>query len=185
MKFNMILAIGQRGELGLNGGLPWPRLAADMKNFQKLTTGPHRENAVIMGRGTYESIVAAVGRPLPNRFNCVISTTLSGDTHGVAVVDSRNSALELCAGFEETWVIGGQSLYQHYLWHAHLDKVVVTHIDREWGADCFIPPKWLAPEWGCIEEDMSLRTEHMEIVGTEEISYSIRTYRKKQPATKK
>ena len=70
-----ILACTHNGGIGLNGKLPW-RLKEDMKLFKRITTtiqNPNdegKQNAVIMGRKTWESIPNKF-RPLPNRINII------------------------------------------------------------------------------------------------------------------
>ena len=47
-----------------------------MKHFSRMTkrtTDPSKTNAVIMGKNTWQSIPSKF-RPLPNRFNIVLST---------------------------------------------------------------------------------------------------------------
>jgi dihydrofolate reductase len=60
--------------IGRGGALPW-RLPGDMAYFKKATIGTTaagRQNAVIMGRVTWESIPAKF-RPLPDRLNVIIT----------------------------------------------------------------------------------------------------------------
>ena len=59
-KFSLIVAFDHNLVIGVDGSLPW-RLSADLQNFKRLTLN----NAIIMGRKTFESI----GRPLPERQN--------------------------------------------------------------------------------------------------------------------
>ncbi|KAI1917296.1 hypothetical protein LOZ12_002927 [Ophidiomyces ophidiicola] len=74
--------------IGYGGTLPWPRIKGDMTFFARITTRPpslspsppqaHRSiNAVIMGRKTYDSLPERF-RPLPKRFNVLISRDESG-----------------------------------------------------------------------------------------------------------
>lgn len=52
MTLHFILAVGEKGELGYNGGLPWRYLSEDMKMFRELTLN----QIVIMGRKTWEGV---------------------------------------------------------------------------------------------------------------------------------
>ena len=68
-----ILACTKKGGIGLNGKLPW-RIKEDMMLFKKITTttaATISQNAVIMGRKTWESIPKKF-RPLPNRINIIL-----------------------------------------------------------------------------------------------------------------
>jgi dihydrofolate reductase len=60
--------------IGKNGAMPW-RLRGDMDHFKRITqrvTDTSRQNAVIMGRKTWESLPKSF-RPLPGRLNVVLS----------------------------------------------------------------------------------------------------------------
>ena len=72
---NIIVAMDKNRVIGKNNQLPW-HISDELKNFKKFTTG----NTILMGRKTFESI----GRPLPNRNNVVISTSLQ-PTEGIDV----------------------------------------------------------------------------------------------------
>ena len=73
--FQMVVAheTSRRG-IGLNGDMPW-KLPKDMAYFKSLTSSVKvsgKQNAVVMGRTTWESIPAKF-RPLKGRMNIVIS----------------------------------------------------------------------------------------------------------------
>ena len=61
----IVAAVGLDGEIGQAGGLPWPRIAADMRRFRRLTAG----GVVVMGRRTWNSLPS----PLVGR-TCVVVT---------------------------------------------------------------------------------------------------------------
>ena len=54
-----------------NGNKLIYNLKSDMKHFRKTTSGKtnNKQNAIVMGRKTFESI----GKALPGRLNCVLS----------------------------------------------------------------------------------------------------------------
>ena len=61
--------------IGCNGTLPW-RLSKEMKYFKQVTSSTFasdKQNAVVMGRRTWESIPSKF-KPLPHRVNVVISS---------------------------------------------------------------------------------------------------------------
>ena len=70
MELTIIAAVSDKGVIGNKGKLPW-NIPADRKRFRNLT----RNHSVIMGRRTYESLEEKF-RPLPERKNIVLSTTL-------------------------------------------------------------------------------------------------------------
>lgn len=73
--FSLVVASTQKGGIGLNGNLPWKKIPGDMAFFRKVTsttTDPTLQNAVIMGRKTWESIPSKF-RPLPGRLNVILT----------------------------------------------------------------------------------------------------------------
>ena len=78
--FQLVVAAGRALGIGKGGGLPW-KLPGDMAYFKELTTatrGGGKRNAVVMGRGTWESIPPRF-RPLPGRVNVVLSRSAGGE----------------------------------------------------------------------------------------------------------
>lgn len=75
----LIVAATKTNGIGHNARLPW-RLPKEMSYFARVTTAAPegKQNAVIMGRNTWESIPNKF-RPLPNRLNLVISTSQQYD----------------------------------------------------------------------------------------------------------
>jgi dihydrofolate reductase len=71
----IVAAVAQDGGIGFHGALPWPRLDEDMAFFAKTTKCtrfPGCQNAVVMGRTTWDGLPDTC-RPLPGRFNIVLS----------------------------------------------------------------------------------------------------------------
>ena len=71
MNFKLIVAMCNNRGIGNKNKLPWS-FSSDMKYFSSMTRG-NNNNAIIMGRKTFESI----GRPLPNRHNIILSNKLN------------------------------------------------------------------------------------------------------------
>ena len=68
MIISTVVAMNSKYLIGINNDLPW-RLKDDLEHFKNYTLN----KPIIMGRKTFESI----GRVLPNRFNVIVSSTLS------------------------------------------------------------------------------------------------------------
>lgn len=160
---NVAVAITGNGGIGLNGGLPWPHLKADMELFSKRTTGAGR-NAVLMGKNTWLSIPER-RRPLKNRTNIIISSSLQ-ESSWYQVVSSTNHAIAFCesAKYDELWIIGGSRIYNEFL-EEHYDKInrvyityVCTNGDKpSYECDTFIH---IPPDSYLIEEKEYNLTEN-------------------------
>lgn len=153
LRLTIIVAATKSNGIGFNSRLPW-RLRKEIKYFaQVTTTAPSgQQNAVIMGRNTWESIPQKF-RPLPNRLNVVISRNLGYDlceflqvsmvliintfTRGTASailehdlksalsrVENLTSASS-SSPIRRAFIIGGASLYSEAL---GLSTDVVDHI---------------------------------------------------------
>ena len=73
---SVIVAASKDWGIGKDGDIPW-RLPGDLAHFRKVTLGtvdPERQNAVLMGRCTWESIPPKI-RPLKGRVNVVLTRT--------------------------------------------------------------------------------------------------------------
>merc|ERR1712076_274014 len=76
-KLHCVAAMDVNRGIGKNGDLPWS-LPKEFEYFTKLTSAVKcegKQNAVIMGRLTYFAFPEKI-RPLKNRLNIVLSTTL-------------------------------------------------------------------------------------------------------------
>ena len=129
MIVSLIVAVGAGNEIGKDGRMPW-HLPADLRHFKAQTLG----KPVLMGRKT----LAAIGRPLPQRRNLVLSRDPTFHAEGCETVPSLDEAIARSAPALELMVIGGGEVYR--LAWARADRVYLTRIaaDIE-GADTFFP----------------------------------------------
>lgn len=133
MKLSIIVAVSQNRAIGMNGKLPW-HLPEDLKRFRMLTEG----KTVIMGRKTYESIVARIGGRLPKRNSVVISRDSSYRAEGCVVVSSFLDAYQHVKHLnEEVFVIGGGMIYSEALDFA--EKIYLTLVHTVVDGDVFFP----------------------------------------------
>jgi dihydrofolate reductase len=118
-KVFMIVACTIDGGIAYNDEIPW-FIPADLRKFKEITTkciSPLKQNAIIMGRNTWESI----GRRLPHRLNVVITKdynyAIKGSTEGVIIAHSMTAALAYCCQphIENIFIIGGTALYNKFL----------------------------------------------------------------------
>jgi dihydrofolate reductase len=167
MKISLLAAISRNGVIGRDGRLPW-HLPADLRRFKQLTLG----HPVIMGRKTYDSILAALGKPLPGRENIVVSRRTDATGAGGITVGSIEEALQrasTCPGGDAVYVIGGGEIYALALPHAtHLD---LTEIDADFAGDARFPAYDRA-EWD---------EESREPAREGDLPYAFVTYRRRPP----
>jgi len=127
-RITIIIARARNGTIGRDNALPW-HLPEDLRHFRQTTTG----HPIVMGRRTYE----AIGRPLPQRRNIVVTRDPGWARPGVETAGSLPAALDLCAGEPEVFVIGGAQLYAEAIDVA--DRLILTQIDADFEGDVFLP----------------------------------------------
>lgn len=131
---SIIVAVAENNVIGRNNGLIW-HISEDLKYFKRITTG----HTVIMGRKTFESI----GKPLPNRTNIIISRNTELKPEGCIVVPSLSEAILKTNTNEESFVIGGGSIYCEAIGLA--DKLYLTKVHHSYEGDTFFPEQ--GDEW--------------------------------------
>lgn len=122
--------------LGRDNQLLW-HIPDDLKRFKSLTRG----HPVVMGRKTFESIVAAIGKPLPERTNIVITRDSAWTYPGALRASSLEEGIEIARkspGGEEVFIIGGGQVYEHAL--PLVDKLYLTLIEDDKEGDSYFPP---------------------------------------------
>ena len=113
--------------------MPW-HLPADLKRFKALTLG----HPVIMGRKTWDSILASLGKPLPGRTSIVLTRSEGAVMPGATVAGSMAAAIVAAGAVDEVFVIGGAEIYALALPLA--DRLHLTEIDADVEGDAFFPP---------------------------------------------
>ena len=128
MNLVIIAAVGKNNELGKDNELIW-HLPGDLKFFREKTIGKN----IVMGRKTFESLP----KILPNRHHIVI-TRGNIDNPEVEVYHSIDDFLKNYNFNEETYVIGGASIYSSLIDYA--DLMYLTEIDGVCpSADVYFP----------------------------------------------
>jgi dihydrofolate reductase len=150
VKISIIVSMDEKRGIGKKNALMW-HIPGELPRFKQITTG----HPVIMGRKTFESI----GRLLPNRVNIVITRDLGfkiddsrlGDN--LIIVDSLDEALikaeesiknPLNTKYEipntdEVFVIGGGQIYKQAMEKGIVDRLYLTIVEGDFGADTFFP----------------------------------------------
>ncbi|KAG2208549.1 hypothetical protein INT47_010245 [Mucor saturninus] len=161
--FALIVAATEELGIGVLNNLPW-RIPKDMAFFKHATTvipkDSQGQNAVIMGRVTWESIPSKF-RPLDNRFNIVVSRNTSYDlklakAENTILVDSLEKAFEAVDPIQHprTFVIGGAQMYNLAIQHANCSHILLTRIKSKIDCDTFFPK---------IDEDQFRLASHQEL----------------------
>jgi len=127
---SLIVAAAENNAIGKNNQLLW-HLPNDLKFFKNTTWGM----PVIMGRKTFES----VNKPLPGRFNIVITRQADWKADGVIVASDLQDALKKAAetNCKEFFIIGGGEIYKQAFQLA--DKIYLTRVHTEIEGDTFFP----------------------------------------------
>lgn len=164
--FSIIAAIDQNMGIGKDGRLPW-YLPEDLKYFAKVTKHsdhPDQQNAVIMGRRTWEAIPDKF-KPLAGRFNAVITSNPDLDLpDGVLLfgsLDEALTALSTSKKIDQIFVIGGGVLYAEAILHDNLERLYLTRIEGDFDCDTFFPEE-IPDEFEVISATEILEDERIE-----------------------
>ena len=142
MRLSLIVAMTRSGVIGRGGTLPW-KLSSDLKRFKSLTMGHH----LIMGRKTFDSL----GRVLPGRTSIVLTRqTGYQPPPGVLAADSIQRAMDLSAGDDEPFVIGGGEIFRSALLRA--DRLYVTWVEADVAGDTHFPD-WENASWRLMRSE--------------------------------
>ncbi|KAG6331429.1 hypothetical protein ID866_7662 [Astraeus odoratus] len=163
----VIVAATKSNGIGQNGSMPW-HIPKDLAYFSCVTTcaPPGKLNALIMGRGTWESIPPKF-RPLKNRLNAVLSRNSTyphippNEDHATPTflfphLEIAVSELKARHDIHRVFIIGGSSLYQETLGTGastppslQADRVLLTRIHEPDFPDCDVfLPDFLADQNG-------------------------------------
>lgn len=122
-----IVARASNGVIGSENDLPW-YLPADLKRFKELTTG----TTVVMGRKTYDSIVARLGHALPNRHSVVL-TRQDISLPDADVIHTTDDIKDL----GDVFIIGGAQVYKETF--NMVDMLYVTDVHASIDGDAYFP----------------------------------------------
>jgi dihydrofolate reductase len=130
-----IVAVAKNNAIGKDGKLPW-HYPADLKFFKKTTTG----NAIVMGFNTWR----AIGRPLPNRLNIVLSRSAQlEDDANLLFLRNKDQVIKLSEFLKcDLFIIGGAKTFAEFA--DVTDGWIVTQVPVEVeDADTFMPADFL------------------------------------------
>lgn len=133
---SIIVAIAQNMAIGRDNDLLW-HISDDLRRFKAITGG----HTVIMGRRTFDSLPK---KPLPKRRNIVLTRdeafhydVPATATGTLEVAHSIPALFKMIEGEEETFLIGGGTLYRDLL--PFVSRMYVTWVYKDFEADTFFP----------------------------------------------
>lgn len=130
---NFIVACDKNLGIGYDNELLY-HISQDLKHFKELTTG----KVVVMGKNTLLSLPNS--KPLPNRVNIVLSSTLKAQEN-IIVAKNLNELFKILSNYnsEDIFVIGGAQVYEQL--YDYCDTGYITVIDGKKRANKFFPRK--------------------------------------------
>lgn len=142
---HLISSLCENNGIGSNNTLPW-KLKKEMAYFTKMsshTRNGDNQNAVIMGRKTWESIPKKY-KPLQDRLNVVISKSKIELPSAILHYNSVTEAVKALQSsdfknVESIWVIGGHGIYKEAIDEKLCDKLFLTKIKKTFDCDVFFP----------------------------------------------
>lgn len=117
----LIVAIGNYGQIGRAGRLPWHD-PADLRHFERMTEG----DICIVGRRTFDTLPELPGRD-------VVRWERNRNIHDF-VRENKDRVI---------WVCGGAAIYK--LWLPHVSMSLISHIDHDTKGDVYMPFLWRYP----------------------------------------
>lgn len=179
LRISLIAAASENNVIGRGNALPW-HLPDDLKFFRDKTKG----HAIIMGRKNYQSIIDAIGKPLPKRRNIIVTRDREFSAPGCEVASSveeaimyghqeQKSAVDSLSqklSTEEIFIIGGGQIYDLAMRHANY--IYLTRVHAWIAGDVFFPE---------IDEGVWEQTECKEHPADEEhkFAFTFFTYKRK------
>lgn len=139
MSYHLILLRDNANIIGIDDKLAY-RIPEDLQSFQKITQEctSGKQNAVIMGRLTWESLPEK-SQPLPGRLNVILSRTSENltdlkkhESQSILVRNNLSSViieLQLRSNIEQIFIIGGGQIYQQALQLNDIDKIYITQVE--------------------------------------------------------
>ena len=134
---SLVAAMALNRVIGRKGRLPWT-LPGDLRLFRTITL---KCGNVIMGRKTYDSILAQIGKPLEGRQNIVLTRghkdVATGFSNATAVSSSEEALRVAGERGNAAAVIGGAEIYKLFLCEA--DWLYLTKVHSVVRGDTFFP----------------------------------------------
>jgi dihydrofolate reductase len=156
VKLNLISAVDQNMGIGRNQKMAW-HIPSELHYFLEMTTKPHvmgsnRQNAIIIGRRTWETMDAVTSKPHPGALNIVLSRfnppepSSYPNTIVCASLDQAVKILSTDPEYEDfidtVWVLGGAEVYRTALKSQFFHRLYLSRIRATYPCDVFFPEEF-------------------------------------------
>jgi len=140
---NIIASICKNGGIANNLYIPWNFSNSYMTSFNNLTRGDGN-NAVLMGKNTYNDILIYNHKPLSDRKNIILSKNISDNEILYTNVEQYNSIDEVINScnknnYDELWIIGGERVFKDSINNLKIKNIYLNHIDKEYNCNKYFP----------------------------------------------
>jgi len=122
-----IFACDRENGIGKNGTLPWSHNSEDLKWFKKCTDA----SVVVMGRRTWQD--PKMPKPLPNRYNVVMSSVDIPAGPNVVLSDSDSVERHIKQFDQDVWIIGGKHTFDELMFLC--EEVWISRINSKFECD--------------------------------------------------
>ena len=148
----IVVAMTWSRVIAKDGRIPW-HIPEESKLYESIIAS----GTLIMGRKVFE----AYGRPLPNRHNIIVSTTLA-PVPGADVCRTFGEAVKRARGYEgDVFVLGGTRIYEEALGIA--DCMRISYMRKDYDGDTFFP-QFDESEWEVAGREEYAQFEHVTYV---------------------
>lgn len=161
---NAIVAVDKKWGIGKNNGLLFS-IPADMAFFREKTVG----KVVVMGANTLKSFPG--GKPLKNRVNVVVSTTMPKREDCIVVRDLKELK-DVLKDYDDVMLIGGGRLYRELL--PYCERAFVTKVDADGDAEVFLDDLDVSPDWVLCRQEAPTVSDGYTITFTEYVNNNVK-----------
>jgi|UniRef100_A0A6C0ITY8 dihydrofolate reductase len=140
MSINIICALAKNKTIGYKGSIPW-HIPKDLKYFKKITSGDKNDNALVMGRKTWQSL-PTYPNTLPNRNSYIITNNpplISRKNITFIEMPSTEDIITMKKKHSNIWICGGQSIYEYFINKPYIDKLYLTELNSDFKGDTYFP----------------------------------------------
>ncbi|PSN33892.1 Dihydrofolate reductase [Blattella germanica] len=156
VKLNLISAVDKNMGIGRGKNLPW-RIPSEFQYFLEMTSKPkisgtNRQNAIIIGRRTWDTMDEVTSKPHPGALNIVLSRFSPSEplsfpnTIVCASLDQAVKKLSIVpeyrAFIDTVWVLGGAEVYRTALNSPYFHRLYLSRINAEYPCDVFFPEEF-------------------------------------------